>query len=110
MNTINEIKNSNDEIDVLAKEELLKEYLKSLDFIATGRMDVLIREKRIYKRMANTLLNDSAHANTIINKLINVAKVLWIEDLTIKQLKEEKEMLKNFRKQLKEKKVNNSYF
>jgi len=91
MNTINEIKNSKDEIDVLSKAELLKEYLKSLDVIATGRIDVLIREKRIDKRMATTLLNDSAHANTIINKLINVAKVLWIEDLTIKQLGEDYE-------------------
>ena len=91
MNTINEIKNSKDEIDVLAKAELLKEYLKSLDVIATGRIDVLIREKRIDKRMATTLLNDSAHANTVINKLINVAKVLWIEDLTIKQLGEDYE-------------------
>jgi phosphate:Na+ symporter len=91
MNTINEIKSSKDEIDVLAKAELLKEYLKSLDVIATGRIDVLIREKRIDKRMATTLLNDSAHANIVINKLINVAKVLWIEDLTIKQLGEDYE-------------------
>lgn len=91
INTINEIKNSKDEIDVLAKAELLKEYLKSLDVIATGRIDILIREKRIDKKMATTLLNDSAHANNVINKLINVAKVLWIEDLTIKQLGEDYE-------------------
>ena len=91
MNTINEIKNSKDEIDVLSKSELLKEYLKSLDVIATGRIDILIREKRIDKRMATTLLNDSSHANIVINKLINVAKVLWIEDLSIKQLGEDYE-------------------
>jgi phosphate:Na+ symporter len=89
MNTINEIKNSKDEIDVLAKAELLKDYLKSLDVIATGRIDVLIREKRIDKKMATTLLNDSSHAYNVINKLISVAKVLWIEDLTIKQLGED---------------------
>ena len=91
MNTINEIKNSKDEIDVLAKAELLKEYLKSLDVIATGRIDILIREKRIDKKMATTLLNDSSHAYNVINKLISVAKVLWIEDLTIKQLGEDYE-------------------
>ena len=95
INTINEIKNSKDEIDVLSKSELLKEYLKSLDVIATGRIDVLIREKRIDKKMATTLLNDSAHANIVINKLINVAKVLWIEDLNIKQLGEDYEAGKN---------------
>lgn len=95
MNTINEIKNSKDELDVLSKSELLKDYLKSLDVIATGRIDVLIREKRIDKKMATTLLNDSSHAYTIINKLINVAKVLWIEDLTIKQLGEDYEAGKN---------------
>ena len=95
INTINEIKNSKDEIDVLSKSELLKDYLKSLDVIATGRIDILIREKRIDKKMATTLLNDSAHANIVINKLINVAKVLWIEDLSIKQLGEDYEAGKN---------------
>ena len=96
INTINEIKNSKDELDVLSKSELLKEYLISLDVIATGRIDVLIREKRIDKKMATTLLNDSSHAYNVINKLINVAKVLWIEDLTIKQLGEDYEALKNY--------------
>jgi phosphate:Na+ symporter len=95
MNTINEIKNSKDEIDVLSKSELLKEYLKSLDVIATGRIDILIREKRIDKKMATTLLNDSSHAYNVINKLINVAKILWIEDSTIKQLGEDYEAGKN---------------
>jgi phosphate:Na+ symporter len=98
LDTINKIKSSEDEIDVLSKSELLKVYLKSLDVIATGRIDVLIREKRIDKIMATTLLNDSAHAYTIINKLINVSKVLWIEDLTIKQLGEDYEAGENLRK------------
>ena len=89
INTINEINPSKDELDVLSKAELLKDYLKSLDVIATGRIDVLIREKRIDKKMATTLLNDSSHAYNVINKLISVAKVLWIEDLTIKQLGED---------------------
>lgn len=95
INTINEIKNSKDEIDVLSKSELLKDYLKSLDVIATGRIDILIREKRIDKKMATTLLNDSSHAHNVINKLINVAKILWIEDLTVKQLGEDYEAGKN---------------
>ncbi|MDY3204058.1 MAG: Na/Pi symporter [Arcobacter sp.] len=95
INTINEIKNSKDEIDVLSKSELLKDYLKSLDVIATGRIDILIREKRIDKKMATTLLNDSSHAYNIINKLINVAKILWIEDSTVKQLGEDYEAGKN---------------
>ena len=95
MNTINEIKNSKDELDVLSKSELLKEYLKSLDVIATGRIDILIREKRIDKKMATSLLNDSYHANLIISKLINVSKVLWIQDLSIKELGEDYEAKKN---------------
>ena len=95
INIIDEMKNSKDELDVLSKSELLKDYLKSLDVIATGRIDILIREKQIDKKMATTLLNDSAHAYTIMNKLINVAKILWIEDLTIKQLGEDYEVLKN---------------
>ncbi len=79
INTINEIKNSEKEEDVLSKSELLKEYLQSLDVIATGRIDVLIREERIDKKMATTLLNDSAHASNVIDKLIEVAKILWID-------------------------------
>jgi phosphate:Na+ symporter len=95
INIINEIKNSKDELDILSKSELLKDSLKSLDVIATGRIDVLIREKRIDKKMATTLLNDSSHAYTIINKLINVSKILWIKDSTIKQLGEDYEASKN---------------
>ncbi|MDX4070532.1 Na/Pi symporter [Aliarcobacter skirrowii] len=89
INTINEMKNSKDDIDVLSKSELLKEYLKGLDVIATRRIDILIREKRIDKKMATTLLNDSYHANLIISRLISVSKVLWIKDLTIKELGED---------------------
>ena len=96
INTINEIKNSKDEIDVLSKSELLKEYLKGLDVIATRRIDILIREKRIDKKMATSLLNDSYHANLIISRLISVSKVLWIQDLTIKELGEDYEARKNF--------------
>lgn len=45
--------------------------------------------------MATTLLNDSSHAYNVINKLINVAKILWIEDFTIKKLGEDYEAGKN---------------
>ncbi|RXJ79932.1 sodium:pantothenate symporter [Aliarcobacter skirrowii] len=89
INTINEMKNSKDDIDVLSKSELLKEYLKGLDVIATRRIDILIREKRIDKKMATSLLNDSYHANLIVSRLISVSKVLWIQDLTIKELGED---------------------
>ena len=96
INTINEMKNSKDDIDVLSKSELLKEYLKGLDVIATRRIDILIREKRIDKKMATSLLNDSYHANLVISRLISVSKVLWIQDLTIKELGEDYEASKNF--------------
>lgn len=95
INTINEMKNSKDDIDVLSKSELLKDYLKGLDVIATRRIDILIREKRIDKKMATSLLNDSYHANLIISRLISVSKVLWIQDLTIKELGEDYEASKN---------------
>ena len=77
ISTINEIKNSEDEEDMLSKSELLENYLNSLDVIATGRIDILIREKKIDKKMTTTLLNDSAHAYNIIDKLIEVSKILW---------------------------------
>ncbi len=77
ISTINEIKNSEDEEDMLSKSELLENYLNSLDVIATGRIDILIREKKIDKKMTTTLLNDSAHAYNIIDKLLEVSKILW---------------------------------
>ncbi|RXJ96818.1 sodium:pantothenate symporter [Arcobacter sp. AHV-9/2010] len=95
INTINEMKNSKDDIDVLSKSELLKENLKRLDVIGTRRIDILIREKRVDKKMATTLLNDSYHANLIISRLISVSKVLWIQDSTIKELGEDYEASKN---------------
>lgn len=89
LNTINDIKKSNDELDVLAKAGVLKEQLKGLDVIASGRIDNLIREGKIDKKMATTLLNDSANAYNVTTKLINVAKILWIEDVSIKKIGED---------------------
>ena len=89
MDVINQIKNSHDELDVLAKSKVLKDYLKNMDVIASGRIDALIRENKIDKKMATTLLNDSSNAYNVTNKLINVAKILWIEDITIKKIGEQ---------------------
>ena len=50
--------------------------------------------------MATTLLNDSSHAYNIIDKLINVAKILWIEDLGYQKLGEDMKLAK-FMKKLK---------
>ena len=88
INTINEIKNCENKNEILSKAELLKVYLKSLNVITTGRIDVLIREKRIDKKMVTTLLNDSSHAHNIIDKLIDVSKILWI-DSNIEEIKEQ---------------------
>ena len=88
INTINVIKNCENKNEILSKAELLKVYLKSLNVITTGRIDVLIREKRIDKKMVTTLLNDSSHAHNIIDKLIDVSKILWI-DSNIEEIKEQ---------------------
>lgn len=95
INTINDIKNSVDEIDVLSKLELLKESLKKIDVVSTGRIDLLIREAKIDKKMATTLLNDSNNANLIVDRLIHISKILWIEDLNIKELGKSYETRKN---------------
>ncbi len=89
MDVINQIKNSHDELDVLAKSKVLQDYLKNMDVITSGRIDALIRENKIDKKMATTLLNDSSNAYNVTNKLINVAKILWIEDVTIKKIGEQ---------------------
>lgn len=79
VNIINELKNTNN-IKILTQLEELKEDIKQLDDLRNNKIDTLIRENKISKKMATSLINDSAYTYNISKKLIEVAMILWIED------------------------------
>ena len=90
-NTLDEIYNlreNNDDFEVLVKIKLLEENLDRLDMITNGHIDSLIRENKINTKMATSLINDSAFSYNISKKLISVASILWIKDKNISELGE----------------------
>lgn len=86
IDTIEKLKEHDDELDVLSTIELLKESTKALDGIKNSRIDALIRENKIDSKMATSLINDSAFAYDVTQKLIQVATILWIKDINIRTL------------------------
>ncbi len=86
IDTIEKVKEHDDELDVISTIELLKESTKALDNIKNSRIDALIREKKIDSKMATSLINDSAFAYDVTQRLIQVATILWIKDLEIRTL------------------------
>lgn len=87
INSINSIRNFSDELDILSNIEILKRDIDKLDFIENGQIDSLIRTNRINKKMATSLINDSAFAYDISKNLIHIASVLWIKDTQIQELR-----------------------
>ena len=86
---IHTLRNSKEDLEVLAKIKVLENNLKELDMIGNGRIDTLIRANKIDSKMATSVINDSAYAYDISKKLIRVATTLWIEDKQIRELGEE---------------------
>jgi len=89
INIINDLRNNKDDVEVLSNLEVLKEDIKKLDDLRNNRIDTFIRENKISTTMATSLINDSGYAHNISKKLIEVAKILWIEDKQIQELGEE---------------------
>lgn len=90
IDTIERLKEHVDDLDVLSSIELLKESTKALDSIKNSRIDALIRENRVDSKMATSLINDSAFACDVTQKLLRAATILWIKDRDIRTLGEEK--------------------
>ncbi|HEY9203437.1 MAG TPA: Na/Pi symporter, partial [Sulfurimonas sp.] len=86
IDTIEKLKEHDDELDVISTIELLKESTKVLDSIKNSRIDALIREKKIDSKMATSLINDSSFAYDVTQRLIQVATILWIKDRDIRTL------------------------
>jgi phosphate:Na+ symporter len=81
IDTINTIRNMEDDLDILSNMELLRKELDKLNFIENGNIDNLIRTNQIRKKMATSLINDSSFAYDISKNLINTASILWIKDI-----------------------------
>lgn len=90
IDTIEKLKEHDDELDVISAIELLKENTKALESIKNSRIDTLIRENSIDSKMATSLINDSVFAYDVTQKLIQVATILWIKDRDIRTLGVEK--------------------
>jgi len=86
IDTIEKLKEHEDELDVISAIELLKENTKALESIKNSRIDALIRENKIDSKMATSLINDSVFAYDVTQKLIQVATILWIKDRDIRIL------------------------
>ncbi|MBW6488341.1 Na/Pi symporter [Sulfurimonas sp.] len=86
IDTIEKLKEHDDELDVISAIELLKENTKALESIKNSRIDTLIRENKIDSKMATSLINDSVFAYDVTQKLIQVATILWIKDIDIRTL------------------------
>lgn len=88
IDTINTIRNMEDDLDILSSIELLRKEVDKLDVIENGNIDNLIRTNQIRTKMATSLINDSSFAYDISKNLINTAAVLWIKDSDIHDLRE----------------------
>jgi phosphate:Na+ symporter len=86
IDTIERLKEHDDELDVMSTIELLRESTKTLDSIKNSRIDTLIRENKIDSKMATSLINDSSFAYGVIQNLIQAATILWIKDVNIRTL------------------------
>ncbi|MBN1301107.1 MAG: Na/Pi cotransporter family protein [Melioribacteraceae bacterium] len=58
---------------------LLQEKAKKHDVLVNGKLDELIRERKINSGMATSLMNDSALVARICERLITIAELLFIE-------------------------------
>ncbi len=86
LNKIQNIRNKEDDVEVLTKVEFLKQEMAELNIVETGKIDKLIRENKIDSKMATSLINDSSYAYDISRRLIEIATTLWIRDEEIREI------------------------
>lgn len=65
------------------KLKRLQKKAKYHDVLINGKLDELIRDKKINSKMATSLMNDSALVARICEKLITIAELLYIESDSI---------------------------
>ncbi|MGA1931345.1 Na/Pi cotransporter family protein [Arcobacter sp. YIC-464] len=89
LKTIDDIRDEKDDLEVLSSLEVLKENIKELDSLRNEKIDELIREDKIDKKMATSLINDTTFAHDISKNLINAMSILLIDSKDIQELGEE---------------------
>jgi len=94
-NTLREVEylriNHLDDVDRMSRIETLKHRLNALDLIQNGKIDELIRNKKIDTTMATSLINDASFGLYICKRLIDITMILWIEDDVLIELGEDNE-------------------
>jgi phosphate:Na+ symporter len=94
-NTLREVEylriNHLDDVDRMSRIETLKHRLNALDLIQNGKIDELIRNKKIDTTMATSLINDASFGLYICKRLIDITMILWVEDDVLLELGEENE-------------------
>ena len=94
-NTLREVEylrtNHLDDVDRMSRIETLKHRLNALDLIQNGKIDELIRNKKIDTSMATSLINDASFGLYICKRLIDITMILWVEDDVLIELGEENE-------------------
>jgi len=89
LNTINELRDEKDELEIISSLEVLKDDLRELDFLRSAKIDSLIRENKVDKKMATSLINDISFAYDISKNLIETASILLVSSETIRDLGDE---------------------
>jgi phosphate:Na+ symporter len=91
INNIHHLREKNDDMETIAKLEVLKDNIKELDIIKNGKIDKLIREQKINSNMATSLINDSSFAYDISKRLIEIASIIWIQDELLQEIMKDDE-------------------
>jgi len=86
IDTIYHIRGIDDDLDIMTHINSLKEEMKHFDYIQNGKIDSLIREKKINSKAATSLINDNSYTYSISNNLIESAITLWVKDKDIRTL------------------------
>ena len=86
IDTIYHIRGIDDDLDIITHINSLKEEMKHFDYIQNGKVDSLIREKKINSKAATSLINDNSYTYSISNNLIESAITLWVKDKDLRSL------------------------
>jgi phosphate:Na+ symporter len=88
---IEDVKEQSDDLDTVAKLELLRDKIRELKSMKNDTIDTLIRENKIDTKMATSLINDSLLTYEVSKHLIAMATIVWINDKDIRKLGEKYE-------------------
>ncbi len=80
INKISSMKNQEDILIILSKAKV---HAQKHDMMKNGTLDGLIRNQNITNEMATSLMNDSTYAYGISTKLINMAEVMFINEISV---------------------------